>query len=196
MGEMLEKRWEDIATTVANVSDVDLEAEIIKVIESEKIDNSIKAKVFVGMDTRYHSPMLSRAVVNGINTMKGIVSEFGIVTTPMLHYFVVCSNTQHHYGQPTEDGYYNKLVTAFKSLRGDVHEKGNYKNKLYYDGANGVGALKMLQFIKKLNSSLNVEVFNSNGKINHEVIIKIILLSDKTRFKITNHFNHAILVWC
>uniref|UniRef100_A0A182JYP4 Phosphoacetylglucosamine mutase n=1 Tax=Anopheles christyi TaxID=43041 RepID=A0A182JYP4_9DIPT len=134
LGEMLEQRWEKLATDLVNVPDSDLEAQVAKICEDEKIDNNEQAKVFVGMDTRYHSPQLSRAVVNGILALKGTVTEFGIVTTPMLHYF--------------------------------QNEGGNYRNQLYYDGANGVGSLKMLGFIKKLNGALNVKVFNSNGKIN------------------------------
>ncbi|XP_053672811.1 phosphoacetylglucosamine mutase [Anopheles nili] len=166
LGEMLEQRWEKLATDLVNVPDNELEAQVAKICEDEAIDNNEPAKVFVGMDTRYHSPQLSRAVVNGILALKGMVTEFGIVTTPMLHYFVTCTNTQHAYGSPTEEGYMNKLIAAFKILRGESNEHGNYTNQLYYDGANGVGSLKMLGFVKRLNGSLNVRVFNSNGKIN------------------------------
>ncbi|EAA04228.3 AGAP007215-PA [Anopheles gambiae str. PEST] len=166
LGEMLEQRWEQLATDLVNVPDSGLEAQVAKICEDEQIDNNEPAKVFVGMDTRYHSPQLSRAVVNGILALKGTVTEFGIVTTPMLHYFVTCTNTQNAYGLPTEEGYMGKLIAAFKALRGEQAEPGNYRNQLYYDGANGVGSLKMLGFIKKLNGALNVKVFNSNGKIN------------------------------
>lgn len=166
MGEMLEQRWEKLATELVNVSDADLEAQVAKLSEDEKIDNNDHAKVYVGMDTRYHSPQLAKAVLNGIAAMKGNVRDFGIVTTPMLHYFVTCSNTNMAYGLPTEEGYMTKLIKAFKNIRGDTFERGNYTNKLYYDGANGVGSLKMLGFIKKFDGYLDVKVFNSNGKIN------------------------------
>lgn len=167
MGEMLEQRWEKLATDLVNVSDVDLEAQVAKICADEGIDNNNPAKVYVGMDTRYHSPQLAKAVLNGVAAMKGSVRDFGIVTTPMLHYFVTCSNTDMAYGLPTEEGYMNKLLTAFKNIRGTTFEKGNYVNKVYYDGANGVGSLKMLGFIKKLDGYLDVKVFNSNGKINY-----------------------------
>lgn len=166
MGEMLEQRWEKLATDLVNVSDVDLEAQVIKLCEDEKIDNNQPAKVYVGMDTRYHSPQLAKAVLNGVAALKGSVRDFGIVTTPMLHYFVTCSNTGMAYGLPTEEGYMTKLINAFKTIRGSTYEKGNYVNKVYYDGANGVGSLKMLGFIKKFGGCLDVKVCNSNGKIN------------------------------
>lgn len=103
-GEMLEASWEKLATRLANVSDNELEGEVAKIIESENITIGNSSKVFVGMDTRYHSPRLLKAVVDGVVALKGSVREFGIVTTPMLHYFVVCANTELKYGLPTEEG--------------------------------------------------------------------------------------------
>lgn len=166
MGEMLEQSWEAVATKLANVDDKELEKEIEHIIRDFSIDQTIKARVYVGMDTRYHSPMLARAVLNGISTLKGIPHDFGIVTTPMLHYFVVCSNSSNRYGNPSEEGYYNKLVNAFKNLRGPEYSNGNYENIVLFDGANGVGALKMMSFSRKLEPFLQVEVLNRNGKIN------------------------------
>lgn len=174
-GEMLEPSWEKLATRLANVSDNDLEAEVAKIIKDENIVIGNSSKVFVGMDTRYHSPHLLKAVVDGVVALKGSVREFGIVTTPMLHYFVVCANTELRYGLPTEEGYYTKLITAFKSLRNPTadggYSNGRYVDRILFDGANGVGARKMLQFIKRMNGCLNIEVFNQGvgtGKINHE----------------------------
>ncbi|CAD7083068.1 unnamed protein product [Hermetia illucens] len=168
-GEMLEPRWEKLATDLVNVSDSELEAHVTKLIADENISITQSSHVFVGMDNRYHSPRLLKAVADGVIALKGCVKEFGILTTPMLHYLVVCANTRCAYGMPTEEGYYKKLITAFEDLRGDTLDNGNYKNLLLFDGANGVGARKMLQFLKRMKNSLNVNVFNSGqGKINHE----------------------------
>ena len=170
MGEMLEQKWEKIATNLANVTDAKLQDEIARIIETENIDIGKASTVFIGMDNRYHSPGLLKAVEDGVLTLKGKFRSFGIVTTPMLHYFVVCANTNHTYGTPTEEGYYSKLITSFKALRGTELERGNYKNKLLFDGANGVGARKMLQFLKRMDGCLNVQVYNSGeGKINENV---------------------------
>lgn len=168
-GEMLDPSWEVIATELANVTDQELEEQVAKIIRENNIDVSSSSNVFVGMDNRYHSPRLLKAVADGVIALKGNVKEYGIVTTPMMHYFVVAANTKGAYGLPTEEGYYTKLITAFNALRGEKLENGNYKNRLLFDGANGVGARKMLQFIKRMNDTLNVEVFNKgDGKINHE----------------------------
>lgn len=169
MGEMLDASWEVLATRLANVSDNDLEGEVAKIIESENITIGNSSCVYVGMDTRYHSPRLLKAVVDGVVALKGSVREFGICTTPMLHYFVVCANTKLAYGLPTEEGYYAKLIKAFKNLRGTEYSNGRYVDRLLFDGANGVGARKMLQFLKRMGNCLNVEVFNhGDGQVNHE----------------------------
>lgn len=167
-GEMLQSEWEVIATDLVNVADSEVEAEVTKIIAQQKIDMNSPSNVFIGMDTRYHSPAMSRAVVNGVRALKGNCKEYGILTTPMLHYLVYSHNVKGAYGVPTEAGYVNKLVTAFKKLRGEQVDNGNYKNVLVYDGANGVGSMKMLEFNRQLGESLQCQVFNSNGKVNHD----------------------------
>lgn len=169
-GEMLEQSWEIIATNLANVSDSELQNEIAQIVEAHSIELGCASSVFVGMDNRYHSPGLLKAVTDGVLALKGRVKSFGIVSTPMLHYFVVCSNTNNAYGLASEEGYYTKFIGAFEKLRGPVYENGSYRNELIFDGANGVGARKMLQFLKRLNKSLCVQVYNSGeGKINEKV---------------------------
>ncbi|EDV97401.1 phosphoacetylglucosamine mutase [Drosophila grimshawi] len=170
-GEMLESSWETIATDLVNVSDQELEQHVAKIIKDNNIDVTTSSHVFVGMDNRYHSPRLLKAVADGVIALKGNVREFGIVTTPMMHFFVVASNTKEAYGKPTEENYYEKLISAFEKLRNGQLENGKYRNNLIFDGANGVGARKMLQFLKRMNNSLAVTVINQgigSGKINEE----------------------------
>lgn len=169
-GEMLEASWESIATDLVNVSDADLQGQVERIIQTYNIDMQSASCVFVGMDNRYHSPGLLKAVCDGVVALKGNAKPFGILTTPMLHYMVVCANTCGAYGTPTEEGYYQKLITAFKALRGSELERGSYKNNLLFDGSNGVGARKMIQFLKRMSNELNVTVYNQGeGKINDNV---------------------------
>ncbi|KAH8406172.1 hypothetical protein KR215_006048 [Drosophila sulfurigaster] len=170
-GEMLESSWEKIATDLVNVSDQELEQHVGQIIKDNNIDVTSSSYVYVGMDNRYHSPRLLKAVADGVIALKGNVREFGIVTTPMMHFFVVAANTKEAYGKPTEESYYEKLISSFEKLRNGRVENGNYRNSLIYDGANGVGARKMLQFIKRMNNSLAVTVINQGigtGKINED----------------------------
>lgn len=170
MGEMLEQKWERFATDLVNVSDTDLQKQVEKIIAENSIDLNSSSSVFVGMDNRYHSPELLKAVKDGVVALKGNVRSFEIVTTPMLHYMVLCANTNGAYGTPTEEGYYSKLVPAFRALRLTPLDQGNYKNHVVFDGANGVGGRKMLQFLRRMDGDLSVDVFNKGeGKINENV---------------------------
>lgn len=44
----------------------------------------------------------------------------GLLTTPQLHYMVICKNTAEDYGKCSETGYYEKLSAAFIKLVKDV----------------------------------------------------------------------------
>lgn len=111
--------------------------------------------------------------MDGVLALSGKPVDFGIVTTPQLHYFVTCRNTHQEYGVPTEVGYYNKLITAFKKLWNPDNVKGNYVNKIFYDGANGVGAKKIKFFQEGIGDLLRIELFNDEqigtGKLNYLV---------------------------
>ena len=95
--------------------------------------------------------------------------DYGIVSTPQIHFFVTCQNTKNAYGTPNEEGYFSKLATAFNNLRGPTFNRGSYQNTLLLDGANGVGALKMKILQQHLGNSLDASIFNSgNGQLNFQ----------------------------
>ncbi|KAF7269692.1 phosphoglucomutase 3-like protein nst [Rhynchophorus ferrugineus] len=172
MGEMLEQSWEKWATKLANVTDDKLENVMNDIINEYKIENmNDRPEVLIGKDTRPSSPSLAKAVVDGVLALGGKPIDYGIVTTPQLHYFVVCKNTHRAYGQPTEEGYYKKLTGAFKKVRGQNFNNGNYTNRVLYDGANGVGAKKVKYLREGLEGSLLVDMYNDeiigSGKLNY-----------------------------
>ncbi|KAL1513777.1 hypothetical protein ABEB36_003142 [Hypothenemus hampei] len=172
MGEMLEQSWEKWATKIANVTDDKLEHVINDIIKECGIENmNDRPEIVVGKDTRPSSPSLAKAVIDGVLAMGGKPIDYGIVTTPQLHYFVVCKNTHRAYGEPTEEGYYRKLITAFKKVRGNEFNNGNYTNSIMYDGANGVGAKKVKYLKEGLAGSLNIAMYNDeiigSGKLNY-----------------------------
>ena len=51
--------------------------------------------------------------MDGVEAAGGRLINYGIVSTPQLHFFVVCKNTQEAYGKPNEEGYFEKLGKAF-----------------------------------------------------------------------------------
>lgn len=56
-------------------------------------------------------------VLHGVQALKSDFKDFGIITTPMLHFFVKCYNTNNLYGQPDEHSYFTKLTNNFKTMR-------------------------------------------------------------------------------
>lgn len=48
------------------------------------------------------------------------MTDYGLLTTPQLHYMVYCRNTSGQYGKATTEGYYQKLSAAFVELTKQV----------------------------------------------------------------------------
>ncbi|XP_076016343.1 phosphoacetylglucosamine mutase [Genypterus blacodes] len=170
MGEMLKPEWEAYATQLANAEQEDLLAALKAVIEKEAINMSQQANVFVGKDTRSSSSSLSQAVLDGVAAHGGHSKDYGLVTTPQLHYMVCCQNTQGKYGEATVEGYYNKLSRAFIQLTKNASNRTDDQKHLCVDGANGVGAPKLREIERHLKAELQVSLFNdcTSGKLNHQ----------------------------
>ncbi|XP_076670197.1 phosphoglucomutase 3-like protein nst isoform X1 [Andrena cerasifolii] len=167
-GEMLEASWESIATKIANVEDSNLISTVQQTIKEQNINMSINATVITGRDTRESSPALLNAAIAGIQALHGTVNDFGVVTTPQLHYIVVCTNTNGSYGNPTLRGYYEKLSNAFKHIRQNAINNQRYVAELSLDAANGVGAIAIKEFKNYLGTTLTINVSNDgNGELNH-----------------------------
>jgi len=165
MGEMLEQSWELHATRLAQCEDADLSNCVRDIIQETGIDINTSSHVALARDTRESSPQLASSVREGVECVGGVCNNFGLLTTPQLHYMVCCINTKGSYGQPTEEGYYQKLSTAFTKLCSFV--VGHSFTSFKIDGANGIGAPKAFK-LKSYLSSLSFSVHNdgSNGVLN------------------------------
>ncbi|CAG8487016.1 13776_t:CDS:10 [Acaulospora colombiana] len=171
-GEMLEQSWEEYATQLANSQNEDEIVEIIKsIVAGNNIDETKAANVVYARDTRPSGPALVMALEDGLKSVGCEVIDFGVKTTPQLHYVTRCLNTkgtEKSYGEPTESGYYKKLSDAFRNSVGDKSRI----SELYVDCANGVGALKLKELAEHIdNDILKVVVANDDiktqGKLNH-----------------------------
>ncbi|KAG0135026.1 hypothetical protein HOY82DRAFT_515547 [Tuber indicum] len=165
MGEMLEASWEAHATSLANAqNDHELMARYEHLISSLKINASTPAHVILAKDTRESGPALVTALTDALASVGAKYDDYGILTTPQLHYLVRCLNTQHPphsepYGVPTEEGYYKKIGGAYaKLLRGKPRP-----GPITVDCANGVGAPKLralAEYIGKDTGILDVKIVN------------------------------------
>ncbi len=94
-----------------------------KIASDHSVPLDDEATVLVGRDTRKSSPSLAQAVLDGVRAVGGAEAvDFGVVSTPQLHYNVVCRNTGGAYGEEGEEGYFKKLAEAFKRIRGAVRD--------------------------------------------------------------------------
>ncbi|NXN92656.1 AGM1 mutase, partial [Rhinopomastus cyanomelas] len=169
LGEMLHPSWEDYATQLANADEHDLEAAIAEICQKAAVNQHKEASVFIGRDTRPSSEKLSRSVMDGVSVLGGQYHDYGLVTTPQLHYVVCCQNTRGQYGRATLPGYYEKLSKAFRELMEQCPSSGASQRHLKIDCANGIGALKLSEMKPYLPKEVLIHLYNdgTKGKLNH-----------------------------
>ncbi|KAK3717873.1 hypothetical protein QZH41_014872 [Actinostola sp. cb2023] len=159
MGEMLNASWEKFATALANAEDI---ASVLKeIVVDTGVELAKPAKVFIARDTRPSGLPFTKALMDGIQAMGGIYHDFGVLTTPQLHYMVRCHNTAGSYGEGTELGYYKKLSKAFLHLRAMTSKEKPKEIKL--DGANGVGGPKVKELSSHMRGELPLTVYNDGN---------------------------------
>ncbi|KAK9374537.1 uncharacterized protein V1513DRAFT_445977 [Lipomyces chichibuensis] len=151
-GEMLEASWETYATKFANAeTDDELTKEYLAVAEALKINLDCPSNVIFARDTRASGPALVAALKDGLQAAGADFADYRILTTPQLHYIVKCINTRKTpapYGDPSEQGYFDKLATAFK-----IVTKGKAKPPVVtVDAANGVGGPKLKELARCIGS--------------------------------------------
>ena len=130
-----------------------------------------KAKIIFARDTRSSGPHLVSALTAALEATNSEYTDYRTMTTPQLHYMTRCLNTkgtQYEYGEPSEQGYYEKLAKAFKGSLGGKKINGH----VMVDCANGVGGPKLRELIKRLPSA-------SEGGIDIKVVNDDILQPDR-----------------
>ncbi|KAJ2806052.1 hypothetical protein H4R20_001843, partial [Coemansia guatemalensis] len=162
MGEMLKQSWEGYCSEIANASDEQVATVLSSIAEAEAIDLSVTPRVVYARDTRPSGPVLQAALEDGLAALDAEATNYGIVTTPQLHYFVRSLNTADTpapYGEPSVAGYNHKYGQAFLRL---VDGKPQ-PSTLFIDAANGVGAPQVRSLAAAINSPyFNIEVVNAD----------------------------------
>ncbi|KAG0246292.1 Phosphoacetylglucosamine mutase [Mortierella sp. GBAus27b] len=161
LGEMLEASWEAHATALANAPNDQLFEAVQSMVNTLKVDLTKPANVVYGRDTRPSGESLVAALNDGLKVLDANGTDYGILTTPQLHYITRCLNTAgtaEAYGEASAEGYYKKLAAAFKILV----EGKNKLPPLTLDCANGVGAPKFKEFVAHLGDALDVNIINDD----------------------------------
>lgn len=160
-GEMLDPEWEVIATEFANSNGAKL-IDLIDSIWSKYFKEGVKGNVVIGIDTRESGPHLTsicREVLEFLNDFVDFV-DLGEITTPQLHFVTRCCNDPA-FGEASVAGYHKKLGETLSK----IIKLNSFKElpPVVIDGANGIGAVQMDEFIK-VNEALewDVSIVNSN----------------------------------
>lgn len=173
MGEMLEQSWEAHSTELANAKTDEELVQIYERLQSElKIVPDTPARVIFGRDTRRSGLKLVESLVDALLDSETEYKDYGFLTTPQLHYLTRCANTEgtaNAYGEVSEQGYYKKLANAFVWV--NIGKK--FHGSVTVDCANGVGGLKLAEFIKYLpKDCLVIKIINDDilrpEILNHE----------------------------
>lgn len=176
-GQMLAPAWELIFDEACNIQNTDAFVDAIdKVIKERAICCDVRptrAQVFVGCDTRPSSEKLVEAVMDGIGAMAGSlipVTNFGLCTTPELHWLVAEANKRCPDREPVIEKqlYWEQLSAGFIGGVESREQNGiSYDpSALVVDCANGVGKVVMQQMQKALAEHLPLELINTGGAVN------------------------------
>lgn len=203
LGDMLETKWETYATQLVNSNDLKMtlkslaENEFKEFIGKYDVENSksseYRAKVMVAHDTRVSCPLLLDAFKTGVEDLNGLLTNYGLLTTPQLHYMVRCHNSNEKYGVPSETGYYQKLSKAFNNIWSLIKFKsdGKYEKDLFVDGANGVGADKMKVFSDILKETSILRNNNNDEEVSNNLLNISIFNDGKADDDVLNHLSGA-----
>ncbi|XP_027637814.1 phosphoacetylglucosamine mutase isoform X2 [Falco peregrinus] len=169
LGEMLHPSWEEYATQLANAEEGELQKIMTEICQKAAVNQHEDASLFIGRDTRPSSEKLAQSVIDGIFVLGGQYHDYGLITTPQLHYMVRCQNTQGQYGRATLEGYYEKLSKAFTELIKQSPSSGESQRYLKIDCANGIGALKLSEMKPYFPKEVLIHLYNdgTKEKLNH-----------------------------
>eukprot|EP00357_Protocruzia_adherens_P001924 CAMPEP_0114986550 /NCGR_PEP_ID=MMETSP0216-20121206/8488_1 /TAXON_ID=223996 /ORGANISM="Protocruzia adherens, Strain Boccale" /LENGTH=545 /DNA_ID=CAMNT_0002348997 /DNA_START=40 /DNA_END=1677 /DNA_ORIENTATION=+ len=118
--------------------------------------------VWIGNDTRDTSLMLKECLCAGASLLKANIKDFGVVTTPQLHWLV----QQNFNGEDdiSLDHYWNRYVDAFTTLNTLTAENEKYwkDRQIFVDGADGVGGYQVSGAKNKFTGLLDFELVNDS----------------------------------
>ena len=162
-GEMLTQSWEVHATDLANASNADeLIHQVNEIVNKYQIDLSIVPSVNVGYDTRPHSVPLTQSVLSGIQCFThSIITNYGLVTTPQLHYMVYLNNTTSRTVQLSD--YYTHFSSAYRRMLATTGAKQQQQRRIVVDCAFGIGGKAIREMNNHLSDLIEFSVINDSS---------------------------------
>lgn len=180
-GEMLHPDWELLVEKFCNLQEEtaiieELDSIItscgIDLMEKSADDKNNDLQVLIGMDTRPSSEALVALVKQGLEAWSPMVKylDYGLLTTPALHFLVAESNRRQINELPLRT-YYDQLISGTVAIFSDyapLSELHHYSpDRLVIDCANGVGSETMQYLCKseEFFQCLPVKLINTGDGI-------------------------------
>lgn len=169
-GEMLAPEWEKHAELLANSSDnKQLLDHVDQVLKETNTKLTGEAMVYIAKDTRPTSEALSKCAIEGCLAMGAKVKDFGLLTTPQLHFMVDYDN-MHLTRSEDETPYYKRFSDAFSiMITGGDENQQITPIKRVIDCSFGVGGPQMRKMIPFLKGFLDVKLINDPTPMNNQV---------------------------
>ncbi|KAM7536444.1 hypothetical protein Aperf_G00000084144 [Anoplocephala perfoliata] len=144
-GGMLSPDLEPSIIEFVRTSSDQIKMYLLNYFSNSSYKANTEPQVYLGWDSRTSSVSLSQEVAKSITAIGGKCVDFGLVTTPQLH-FLVHSQSRMHVPNSMEDYvevFLNRFVKAIKTLEGgEIH--------LSVDCAHGVGSLVLTSLATRL----------------------------------------------
>ncbi|KAK3109253.1 Phosphoacetylglucosamine Mutase, partial [Teratosphaeriaceae sp. CCFEE 6253] len=165
MGDMLNEDWESWATAMANSPEPEQVKEAYeKTVMQFAIKTNNPSKVIFARDTRPSGETLVNALKAALDAIGTPYVDYGIATTPQLHYLVRATNTlgtEREYGEVSIEGYYKKLSNAYLNTMHIMFAE--QIGPVTVDCANGVGAPQLKELLKYMpQDKFKVKIVNDN----------------------------------
>ncbi|ADM10916.1 phosphoacetyl-glucosamine mutase [Encephalitozoon intestinalis ATCC 50506] len=157
-GDMLDETWEEYSDRIVNCDDDKLPREMKRILRScsnqSELGEGVQGHVVLGRDTRDSGKKLCDNIRSVLSKLNCTVDDYGVVTTPELHFLVRRCNVENKVVDKTE--YLKNIVSNFSRLSSLT--KGNFKTMV--DTANGVAGMKLKELDEMLEGRLNYGILN------------------------------------
>lgn len=159
-GNMLDKSWEKCSDDLVNCDDKDFYNMLNKILRKNSnlcdINDGITGHVLIGRDTRETGEEISENVKDVLSQVDCIVEDYGVLSTPEMHFLVRMSNIKNT--MEDKNYYLNHLISNYLKLK----ELTKQDLLIKVDTANGVVK-------KNITEEMGLTILNDNtGILNFE----------------------------
>lgn len=164
-GAMLDQNWEPLATEIANKASLssiqDFEKYLTHKLSEFTLNTSYQPILVVGRDSRESGPHLLECLIASAKTiMKAKIIDYGLLTTPQLHFLTNETNINNSDNVP-ESEYYTYFLNAWSNITKLHNVIEIFSSTLTIDAANGIGGPKMQEMLKSWSAAKQVTLINN-----------------------------------